>query len=259
MFDNLLLAREGAIALVTLNRPRSLNALDAATLDELERVFIELRDDDAVRVVVVTGSGDKAFVAGADVKEMSSLTPTAMWGYAARGQHTFDTIEQLGKPVVAAINGYALGGGCELALACTFRLAAETARFGQPEVNLGLVPGFGGTQRLVRLVGRGPALDLLLSGRQIDAAEALRLGLVDRVVPAADVMNAARQFATELAAKPPLAVRWILEAVGAAQQGQGAGGQRLEAALFGLVSSTADMREGTAAFLARRKPTFGGK
>jgi enoyl-CoA hydratase len=259
MFENLLFAREGAVALLTLNRPQSLNALNTALLHELRHAIQEIRDDSALRVLVITGTGTRAFAAGADLKELTALAPIAMQAYAQAGQRLFDEIEQLGRPVVAAINGFALGGGCELALACTLRVAADTARFGQPEVNLGLMPGFAGTQRLTRLVGKGRALDLLLTGRQIDAAEALRIGLVERVVPSADVMTEARTIAEALAAKPPLAVRAILEAVHRGDRTTFEAGQALEASLFGLVASTKDMREGTAAFLDKRTPVFKGE
>jgi enoyl-CoA hydratase len=259
MFDNLLFAREGAVALLTLNRPQSLNALNASLLDELRQAILQVRDDSRLRAVVITGTGSRAFAAGADLKDLSAMPPVAMQAYAQAGQRVFALIEHLGKPVVAAINGFALGGGCELAMACTVRIAADTARFGQPEVNLGLMPGFAGTQRLVRLVGKGRALDLLLTGRQIDAADALRIGLVERVVPAAAVVSEALTIAGELAAKPPLAVRSILEAVHRGTETTFEAGQALEAALFGLLASTADMREGTAAFLEKRTPVFKGE
>jgi enoyl-CoA hydratase len=259
MFDNLLFAREGAIALLTLNRPQSLNALNAALLNELRHAILDIRDDAGVRVVILTGAGTRAFAAGADLKELTELPPMAMQTYAQAGQQVFQSIEQLGKPVVAAINGFALGGGCELAMACTLRVAADSARFGQPEVNLGLIPGFAGTQRLTRLVGKGRALDLLLTGRQIDAVEALRIGLVERVVAAADVITEARAIAGALAAKPPLAVRAILAAVQRGSETTLEAGQAIEASLFGLVGSTADMREGTTAFLEKRTPIFKGE
>ena len=259
MFDNLLIAREGAVALLTLNRPQSLNALNAPLLDELRQAILQVRDDSSLRAVIMTGAGTRAFAAGADLKELAALLPVAMHVYAQAGQRVLDLLEQLGKPVVAAINGFALGGGCELAMACTLRIAADTARFGQPEVNLGLMPGFAGTQRLVRLVGKGRALDLLLTGRQIDASDALRIGLVNRVCPAAAVMTEARTLAGELAAKPPLAVRSILEAVHRGSETTFEAGQALEASLFGLLASTADMREGTAAFLEKRPPVFKGE
>src|SRR5688572_2261297 len=184
-FDNLLLERDGPIAVLTINRPQVLNALNFATTDELRRALLDLERDAGVRVVIITGSGEKSFVAGADINELARVRPAEGKEVARRGQHIFDLIEKMGKPVIAAINGFALGGGCELAMACTMRIAADTARLGQPEINLGLMPGFAGTQRLPRLVGKGVALDLLLTGRQVAADEALRIGLVNRVVPAA--------------------------------------------------------------------------
>lgn len=258
-FDNLLLERDGAIAVVTINRPQVLNALNSPTIDELRRAALELRRDAAVRAVIITGSGEKAFVAGADINELAVQQPAQGKEHALRGQHVFDLIENLGKPVIAAINGYALGGGCELAMACTLRLAADTARLGQPEINLGIIPGYGGTQRLARLVGKGAAFDLLLSGRHITADEALRIGLVNRVVASSDLMTAARQLANELADKAPLAAQYIIEAVNRGLEISFDKGQFLEATLFGLVASTDDMREGTAAFLEKRKPVFKGR
>jgi enoyl-CoA hydratase/carnithine racemase len=259
MFENLLLARETAVAVLTINRPQVLNALNRQTLDELRHAVVELTHDATVRAVIITGAGEKSFVAGADISELATQTPHDSRDYARRGQHVFDLIEHMGKPVIAAVNGFALGGGCELAMACTLRIAADTARFGQPEINLGLIPGFAGTQRLTRLVGRGHALDLLLSGRQIRADEALRIGLVNRVVPAADMMAEAHALAAALAAKAPIALRYILDAVNGGAGAPADQGQILEAALFGLVASTDDMREGTAAFLDKRAPAFKGK
>jgi enoyl-CoA hydratase len=259
MFENLLLARDAAVAVVTINRPQVLNALNAATLDELGQAIASLTHDDSVRAVIVTGAGDKSFVAGADIKELARQRPSEIREHARRGQRAFDAIEQMGKPVIAAINGFALGGGCELAMACTFRIAADTARLGQPEISLGLIPGFAGTQRLARLVGRSKALDLLLTGRQVAAAEALAMGLVHRAVPAAALMQEADAFARELAAKAPIAIRCILEAVNRGLDGSLAEGQALEAALFGLVGASDDMREGTAAFLEKRAPDFKGR
>src|SRR5499427_8873691 len=202
-FDNLLLERDGAVAVVTINRPKVLNALNSATVDELRRVMLDLKADESVRAIVLTGAGEKSFVAGADINELAVQTPTGGREHALTGQHVFDVIENLGKPVIAAINGFALGGGCELAMACTMRIAADTAKLGQPEINLGLIPGYAGTQRLARIVGKGRALELLLSGEQIGAQEAHRIGLVNRVVPAGDLMAEARKLAAALAAKAP--------------------------------------------------------
>src|SRR5579872_467279 len=198
-FDNLLLERDGAIAIVTINRPRVLNALNSQTLDELRRAILDLKQDDGVRVVILTGAGEKSFVAGADINELATQTPTGGREHALAGQHVFDLVENMGKPVIAAINGYALGGGCELAMACTLRVAADSAKLGQPEIALGLIPGYAGTQRLPRLVGKGRAMEMMLSGGQIAAADALAIGLVNRVVPAAELMTAARALAAQLA------------------------------------------------------------
>jgi enoyl-CoA hydratase len=257
-FEHVLVERSDAVAIVTIARPKVLNALSAQTLDELRRAVLALKHDGSVRSLVITGAGEKAFAAGADIGELAQQSPIAGREHALRGQHVFDLIENLGKPIVAAINGFALGGGCELAMACTLRIAADGARLGQPEVNLGLIPGYGGTQRLARLIGIGPALDLLLTGRQVAADEALRLGLVNRVVPAAELMPEARKLAALLASKAPVAVRCILDAVHKGMQLPLAQAQGLEAALFGLVFSTDDMREGTRAFLEKRQPEFKG-
>jgi len=258
-FDNLLLERDGTTAVVTINRPQVRNALNSSTIDELRRLILELKHDASVRSVIITGAGEKAFVAGADINELAVQRPAQGKEHALRGQHVFDLIDNMGKPVIAAINGYALGGGCELALACTLRVAADTARLGQPEVNLGIIPGYGGTQRLSRLVGKGVALDLLLSGRHITADEAFRVGLVNRVVAAGELMNVARQLASELADKAPLAVQYIIEAVNRGLEISFDKGQFLEATLFGVIASTDDMREGTTAFLQKRKAEFKGR
>ena len=258
-FENLLLERDGGVAVLTINRPKVLNALNTQTLDELRRAVLELKHDAGVRAVILTGAGEKSFVAGADIGELSQQTPTGGREHAMRGQHVLDLIEHMGKPVIAAINGFALGGGCELAMACTIRIASDAAKFGQPEINLGIVPGYAGTQRLARLVGRGRALELLLTGDQIPAQEAYRLGLVNRVVPAAELMTAARALAASLAAKAPIAVRYILDAVHAGLDMPFSQAQIFEATLFGLVSTTDDMREGTRAFLEKRAPEFKGK
>jgi enoyl-CoA hydratase len=258
-FDNLLLERDGAVATITVNRPKVLNALNTQTLDELRRALLELKRDAGVRAIVLTGAGEKSFVAGADINELAAQTPTSGREHAIAGQHILDLVEHLGKPVIAAINGYALGGGCELAMACSLRIAADTAKLGQPEINLGLMPGYAGTQRLARLVGRGRALELLLTGDQISAAEAYRIGLVNRVVPAADLMAEVRKLAAVLAAKAPIAVRYILEAVHKGLEMPLPQAQVFEATLFGLVASTDDMREGTQAFLGKRKADFKGQ
>ena len=258
-FDNLLLERDGAVAVLSVNRPRVLNALNTQTINELHEAVLELKHDTTVRAVILTGVGEKSFVAGADLNELATLRAAPLKEYAARGQAVFDLIENMGKPVLAAVNGYALGGGCELAMACTLRLAADTARFGQPEIDLGAIPGFGGTQRLTRLVGKGVALELLLTGRQITADEALRIGLVNRVVPAAELMGESRQVAQSLAAKAPVAVQYILELVHRGSAASLDQGQSMEAALFGLIGSTEDMREGTTAFLEKRQARFTGR
>ena len=258
-FDNLLLERDGALATVTINRPKVLNALNSQTIDELRRVILELKADETARVVILTGAGEKSFVAGADINELAAQTPAGGREHALTGQHVFDLIENMGKPVIAAINGFALGGGCELAMACTLRLAADTARIGQPEISLGLIPGYAGTQRLPRLVGTGRALELLLTGAPVSAEEALRIGLVNRVVPASELLAEARKLAQQLAASAPVAMRYVMDAVNKGGEMPFAEGCRYEATLFGLVASTDDMREGTAAFLEKRKPVFKGK
>jgi enoyl-CoA hydratase len=258
-FDNLLVERDAHLAILTVQRPQRLNALDARTLDELREAFLSFQRDDQIRCVVLTGAGDKAFVAGADVRELAQDTPDAARLRALNGQSVFDLIEGLGKPVIAAVNGFALGGGCELAMACTLRLAADTARFGQPEINLGIIPGFAGTQRLVRLVGKSKAMEMILTGTAITAQEALACGLINRVVPAADLMSAARALAADLASKAPLALRYAMDAINRGAEMPFAEACQLEASLFGLVTATEDMREGTAAFLEKRKPVFKGR
>jgi enoyl-CoA hydratase/carnithine racemase len=258
-FENLLIDRDGAVAILTVNRPKVLNALNGATMDELRRAILELKHDEAVRVVILTGAGEKAFIAGADINELAVQSPTSGREHALMGQHVLDLIEHMGKPVIAAINGYALGGGCEIAMACTIRVAADTAKLGQPEINLGIIPGYAGTQRLTRLIGRGRALELLLTGDAVTATEAQRLGLVNRVVLAADLMKEARSLAAQLAAKAPIAIRYILDAVDRGLQMSFGEAEVFEATLFGLVASTEDMHEGTKAFLEKRKPDFKGR
>lgn len=258
-FENLLVERDGAVAIVTINRPKVLNALNSQTLDEIRRVVLELKHDDTVRAIVLTGAGEKSFIAGADINELAVQTPPGGKEHAHRGQHVLNLIENLGKPVIAAINGFCLGGGCELAMACTLRIAADTARMGQPEINLGIIPGFAGSQRLARLVGKGRALEMILTGAPITAEEAWRIGLVNRVVPLAELLPTARKLAVELASKAPLAVRYAIEVTNRGLEMTQAEGAFLETTLFGLIASTEDMREGTRAFLEKRKPEFKGK
>jgi enoyl-CoA hydratase len=258
-FSNILVERDAGVATVTINRPKVLNALNAQTFDELRRALLAFRHDPEVRAVILTGAGDKSFIAGADINELSVQSPIGGRDHALRGQHVLDLIENLGKPVIAAINGYALGGGCEVAMACTIRIAADTARLGQPEINLGIIPGYAGTQRLPRLVGRGRALELLLTGDHISAGEAHGIGLVNRVVAPGELMAEARRIAQALAAKAPIAMRYILDAVNKGLQMPLAEAQVFEATLFGLVSTTEDMREGTRAFLEKRTAVFKGQ
>jgi enoyl-CoA hydratase len=258
-FDTLLLERDGASAVVTINRPKVLNALNSQTLDDLRRAILELKQDAGVRVVILTGAGEKSFVAGADINELAVQTPSGGREHALAGQHVLDLMENMGKPVIAAINGYALGGGCELAMACTLRIAADTARLGQPEISLGLIPGYAGTQRLPRLVGKGRAMEMVLTGAPITAEDALRIGLVNRVVPAAELMTEAKKLASQLAALAPVAMRYIINAINKGVEMPFAEACQYEATLFGLVASTEDMREGTAAFLEKRKASFKGR
>lgn len=257
--QNLLIDTGGGVATITVNRPKVLNALNAQTLDELRRAILALKADPDVRCVIITGAGEKSFIAGADINELSIQTPVGGRDHALRGQHIFDLLENMGKPVIAAINGFALGGGCELAMACTLRVAADSARLGQPEVNLGIIPGYAGSQRLARLIGRGRAMEMLLTGEHVTAAEAHRLGLVNRVVPAAGLMSEVRTLAATLASKPPVAVRYIIDAVNKGLEMPFPDAQMFEATLFGLVSTTEDMREGTRAFLEKRKAEFKGR
>src|SRR5258708_5605004 len=242
VFDNLLLERDGAVASITINRPKVLNALNTQTLDELRRAILDLKQDAGVRAVILTGAGEKSFVAGADINELAVQTPTSGRGRALTGPHGFDLIENMGKPVIAAINGYALGGGCELAMACTLRIAADTAKLGQPEVGLGLIPGYAGTQRLPRLVGKGKAMELILTGSPISAEDAERIGLVNRVVPAAELMTEAKRLAAALAAQAPLAAAYSIHAINHGVEMPFAQACAYEATLFGLAFATDDMR-----------------
>ena len=257
--ENLLYEKKAGIAYVTLNRPKVLNALNQRTWEELRTVFEDARDDESVRGVIVTGSGDKAFIAGADISALAHLTAVDAAKSSSFGQAVLDLIENLGKPVIAAVNGFALGGGCETAMACTIRVAAEHAKFGQPEVTLGLIPGGGGTQRLPRLVGKGRALQLILSGAMISAQEAYRIGLVNEVVPATELLTRAEAILRQVFAKAPLAVKFSLEAVNKGMETSQAEGMALEASLFGLCAGTEDKQEGTRAFLQKRPPQFQGR
>ena len=255
----LLTADHDAIRVITVNRPDKLNALNAATLDALHAAFDAAAGDDAVRAVVLTGAGPKAFVAGADIAEMSGLTPVQGRDFSQRGQRMMRRVEKMPKPVIAMVNGFALGGGLELAMCCHLRIAADTAKVGQPEINLGLVPGFGGTQRLLRLAGRAAVLELCLTGAPLDATRAQQLGIVSRVVPAAELEAETMKLAAQLAAAAPLALRGILDCVNVGADCALDEAMEYEAAQFGLVFSTDDMREGTRAFLERRKPEFSGR
>jgi enoyl-CoA hydratase len=256
---NVLYEKKGAIAYVTVNRPKVLNALNTPTWKDLRTAFENARDDAAVRGVILTGAGDKAFIAGADISELAHVAAFEAEQSSRFGQEVLDLIENLGKPVVAAINGFALGGGCETAMACTIRIAVETAKFGQPEVTLGLVPGGGGTQRLPRLVGKGRALQLILSGEMISAQEAYRIGLVNEIVPAADLVKRAEAILKKVASNAPIAVKLALEAANKGMDTSQAEGLLLEAAYFGLCAATEDKKEGTSAFLEKRAPQFHGR
>lgn len=258
-FDNILYEKRNSIAYVTVNRPKVLNALNMATMSDLRSAFQDARDDSSIRVVLLTGSGEKAFIAGADIGELQKLSPVEAKEYTHRGQSVLDLIENLGKPVIACINGFALGGGCEVAMACTMRLASDNARLGQPEVKLGLVPGYGGTQRLPRLVGKGMAMQLNLTGEMITAQEAHRIGLVNEVVPSAELLPRAEAIAAKIVANAPLAIRYCMEAVNKGLDMTLAEGLFLEATLFAVTCATEDKKEGTSAFLEKRAPNFQGK
>jgi enoyl-CoA hydratase/carnithine racemase len=258
-YQNILLEKKFSIAYVTVNRPKALNALNAATMDELRAVFTEIKNDKNVRVVILTGAGEKAFIAGADIGEIARLDAESGKEFARRGQSVFSQIENLGKPVIACINGFALGGGCEIALACTMRLASDNAKLGQPEVKLGVIPGFGGSQRLPRLVGKGHANELLLTGEMISAQEALRIGLVNEVTAPADLIPHAEAIAAKIIANAPLAVEYTLQAVNEGVEMPLAEGLECEAELFGKSCGTDDKKEGTAAFLEKRKAEFKGR
>ena len=257
-FRNLLIEDRAAVRRITLHRPEKLNALDRETLGELHAAFDQARNDDAIRAVIMAGGGDKAFIAGADIAELASLTPLQAREFSRQGQALMTKIERLGKPVIARLQGFALGGGMELAMACHLRIASERARFGQPEINLGVIPGFGGTQRLLRLAGRSAALELCLTGAQFGAARALELGVVNRVVAADKLDEEIDALATQLATSAPHALAGILDAILTGGDGSIDAGLDYETQVFALCFSTADMREGTQAFLERRKPVFKG-
>lgn len=257
--ETLLVTDEGAVRTITINRPDKLNALNRQVITELTHAFAAAATDDAVRAVVLTGAGEKAFVAGADIAEMSTLTPLTLRDFSRAGQSLMLSMERLGKPVIAAINGFALGGGFELAMACHLRVAGDNAKIGQPEVKLGLIPGFGGTQRLPRLAGRGAALELCLVGDPIGAERAFQLGLVTRVVPAAELQADVTALAAKLAGYAPQALRGVIDAVSHGAECALDQGLDYESQLFAVLAGSEDMRKGTAAFLEKRKPTFTGR
>jgi enoyl-CoA hydratase len=258
-YENILLEKKNAIAYVTVNRPKVLNALNLATMEELGTAFLDIRNDAAIRVAILTGAGEKAFVAGADIGALAKLDAVSGKEFAHRGQAVLDLIENLGKPVIACINGFALGGGCELALACTMRLASDNAKLGLPEAKLGLIPGYGGSQRLPRLVGKGLAMQMALAGEPVTAQEAHRIGLVNEVTALADLVPRAEAIAAKIIANAPLAVQYAMEAVNKGTEMTLAEGLYLEATLFGVCCATEDKKEGTAAFLEKRAAAFKGR
>jgi len=258
-FENIIYDKKKSIAYVSVNRPEVLNALNMATMEELRAAFHDIQNDGGVRVVILTGAGEKAFIAGADIGELAQHDAVSGKEYTHRGQSVLNLIENLGKPVIACINGFALGGGCEIAMACAMRLASETAKLGQPEVKLGIIPGYGGTQRLPRLVGKGVASQLLLTGEMITAQEAHRIGLVNEVVAAAELIPRAEAIAAKIIANAPLAVQYTMEAVNKGLEMTLAEGLYLEAVLFGAACATEDKKEGTTAFLDKRAAQFKGK
>jgi enoyl-CoA hydratase len=257
--ENLLYQKSEGVARITFNRPNVLNALNRRTIEELRDALLDARDDSAVRVVILIGAGEKSFVAGADISELAQRTPVDGKEFSLFGQSVFHLLETLGKPSICAINGFALGGGCELALSCTIRLASKTAKLGQPEVKLGIIPGYGGTQRLARLCGKGVAHELCLTGEMITAEEALRIGLVNHIHEPAELLPAAEALAKKIIANAPLAVKYTMEAIERGIEMPQEEGLFLEATLFGLACATEDMREGTTAFLEKRKADFHGR
>ncbi len=255
-YKNLLYEVNNHVALVTINRPEKLNSLNNETLDELESCFKEIKNDKDVYVVIITGSGEKAFVAGADISELNKLNVISAKAFAEKGQAIFNLIENLSKPVIATVNGFALGGGCELALACHIRFASDRAKFGQPEVNLGIIPGYGGTQRLTRIVGSGRAAELILSGDLIDAEEAYRIGLVNKIFSPEELLNETKKFAEKISSKGQVAISLALKAIVSCDELSESEGQNLESSLFAICCGTEDFKEGTSAFLEKRKPVF---
>jgi enoyl-CoA hydratase len=258
-YTNIKLEKKNKIAYVTIDRPKVLNALNMQTMEELRDIFHDLKSDKEVRVVILTGAGEKSFVAGADINELQKNNPVEAKEYTHKGQGVLNLIENLGKPVIACINGFALGGGCELALACTMRLASENARLGQPEVKLGIIPGYGGSQRLPRLVGKGVAMQILLTGDMISAQDAHRIGLVNEVVPAAELISRAEAIAQAIIKNAPLAIQYCLEAVNHGMEMTQEEGLFLEASLFAVCCATEDKQEGTTAFLEKRAANFQGR
>src|SRR6202048_3175755 len=258
-YENLLYEKRDGIAYITFNRPKVLNALNRTTIEELHHALLDARDDAAVRVLILTGSGEKAFVAGADINELAQQTPVSGKEFSLYGQSVFHLLETIGKPSICAINGFALGGGCELALACTIRIASKSAKLGQPEVKLGLIPGYGGSQRLARLCGKGVAHELCLPGEMITAEEALRCGRVNRIFEPPELLPAAEAMAKKIIANAPLAVKYTMEAIERGVETPQEEGLFLEATLFGLSCATEDMREGTKSFLEKRGAQFQGK
>src|SRR5438270_2575062 len=257
--ENVRTENRDGVLIITVDRPKVLNALNAQTVEEIGEAFEAARNDDGVKAVIVTGGGEKAFVAGADINELAKMTPLSGKATASKGQGVFFEIERFPKPVIAAINGFALGGGCELALACHIRIASETAQIGLPEVTLGVIPGYGGTQRMVRLLGKGKALELICTGDRVRAEEAERIGLVNKVVPADQLMTEAEKMARKIMSRGPLAVRAAIEAVMSGSEMPFEEGQFLEATLFGLLCASEDTKEGMAAFIEKRKANFQGK
>jgi enoyl-CoA hydratase len=258
-YENLLYEKKAGIAYITFNRPKLLNALNRKTMEELHQVLLDARDDASVGVLILTGAGDKAFVAGADINELAQQTPVNGKEFSLYGQGVLHLLETMGKPSICAINGFALGGGCELALSCSIRLASRTARLGQPEVKLGIIPGYGGSQRLARLCGKGTAHELCLTGEMITAEEAQRIGLVNHVHEPAELLPAAEAMAKKIIEKAPLAVKYCMEAIERGVEIAQEEGLFLEATLFGLCCATEDMREGTKAFLEKRAAQFKGR